>query len=173
MLPPRRPTSGPSNQRRYPRAPVRVKARLTVGSDRARQFEATLNTRNLSISGIFFESTFFLKLGQQVDVQLTLPGDRDVHARGRIVRVETRDERGRESGGFAVRFEEYVDASDVVLANFFMSEVLEKFVVDYAKRRKIKFAAAEMRALVDVLASWELSRSLNNITPWDTGGTGP
>jgi hypothetical protein len=162
------PKSG-SNRRRYPRAGLRVKATLSVGDQKGRQFEATLTTRDVSISGIFFESTFFLKLGQQVDVELTLPpSDRKVRAHGRIIRVETRDERGRSAGGFAVRFEEYFDSSDVVLANYFMSEVLRKFVEDYAKKRKLRFAAAEMDALVDVLASWELSRSLNDVHPWET-----
>jgi hypothetical protein len=164
----RPPPAKGSNRRRYPRAGLRVKARLTVGTDHARQFEATLTTRDVSISGIFFESTFFLKLGQPVEVQLTLPpNDREVRARGRIIRVETRDERGKELGGFAVRFEEYLDSSDVVLANFFMAEVLRKFVEDYARKRKLRFAAAEMDALVDVLASWELSRTLNDVHPLD------
>jgi hypothetical protein len=158
----------PKETRRFPRADVRVKAKLSMGSDKSRVFEATLNTRDISIGGIFFESTFFLKVGQAIDVELQLPPkNRWVRARGRVVRVETRDDKGRDAGGFAVNFDEYFDSSDVVLANYFMSEVLRTFVGDYARKRKVKFSAAELDALVDVLASWELSRSTGDVKVWD------
>ncbi|HEX4620503.1 MAG TPA: PilZ domain-containing protein [Myxococcaceae bacterium] len=153
--------------RKYPRADVRVKATLSVGNDKSRQFEATLNTRDISIGGIFFESTFFLKVGQVIDVELKLPPkNREVRARGRVVRVETRDERGQQAGGFAVTFDEFLDSSDVVLANYFMSEVLRGFVETYARKRKARFSSEEMDALVDVLASWELSRTTGDVKVW-------
>jgi hypothetical protein len=157
------------NQRQYPRAPIRVKARLTMGPPGSPQFEATLNTRDVSVSGIFFESSFFLKVGQTVDVQLDLPPDnREVSARGRVVRIETRDHRGKEASGFAVHFQQFFDSSEVVLANYFMSEVLKKFVEEYARRRKVRFSSAEMGAILDVLASWELSQSLHKVEVWQT-----
>jgi hypothetical protein len=160
------------NQRRYPRAQVRVKAHLTIGPDQSRQFEATLATRDVSVSGIFFESTFFLKVGQVVDVRLELPPDRrEVHARGRIVRIETRDDRGKPASGFAIHFEEFFESSDVVLANYFMSEVLKKFVEEYSRRRKVKFSHEELGAVIDVLASWELSQTLHKVEVWQTPRT--
>jgi len=163
---PRTPPSK-SNQRRYPRAEVQVKALLTVGDDSQRSFQATLATRDISVGGIFFQSTFFLKIGQAVDVRLELPPEgREVRARGHVVRVETRDERGKDAGGFAIHFDEFFEASDVALANYFMSEVLRKFVEDYARRRRIKFSHTEVGAVVDVLASWELSRTLNEPHVW-------
>ena len=161
------------NGRNYARAAVRLKARLSVGTGAVKQFEATLNTRDISVGGMFFESTFFLKLGQAVDVQLTLPPEnRDVRARGRIIRVETRDARGKEAGGFAVRFEEYVDHSDIAIANYFMAHVLQGFVQDYTKKRKVQFSPAQVKDIVDVLAAWELSRTEGGIPLWEPRGHG-
>jgi hypothetical protein len=149
-----------SNRRRYPRADVRIKATLSLGADNSRQFQATLNTRDISVGGIFFESTFFLKLGQNVHVKLALPPhNRWVRARGKVVRIETKGTpASKPSTGFAIRFEEYFEQSDVVLANYFMAQVLTRFVEDYAKKRKMKLSNAQSEALVDVLASWELSK---------------
>jgi len=159
------------NGRNYARASVRIKARLSVGSGASKQFEATLNTRDISVGGMFFESTFFLKLGQVVEVALTLPPEnREVRARGKIIRVETRDERGKDAGGFAVRFDEYVDHSDVAIANYFMAHVLQDFVDQYAAKRKVKFSPAQVKDLVDVLASWELSRTEGGIPLWEPRG---
>src|SRR5690242_5921412 len=103
-----RETAIASTRRRYPRAGLDVKVRLSVGAGKEKRFEATLHSRNISVSGVFFESTFFLKVGQVVDVELRLPPqNRPVRARGRVVRVESLDEGGKATTGFALRFEEY------------------------------------------------------------------
>ena len=162
------PSPARKNIRRYPRAAVSVKAKLFAGSDRSRSsFEATLNTRDISVGGIFFESTFFLKTGQTLDVELRLPPqDRLVRARGKVVRVETKQVHGKPSGGFAIRFDEYFDESDVVLANYFMDHVLRKFITEYGKRKRIRYAQEDVDQLVDVLASWELHRNSDEEGLW-------
>ncbi len=149
-----------SPRRRYPRAPLAVKARIWAGDDRTRYFSATLRTHNISIGGIFFESTFYLNVGQVLDVEFNLPPHhRKVHARGHVVRVEKLDETGREMGGFAVKFEEYFESSDVVLSNYFLNPVLREFLQGYLRRSKAKLSPAEQDFLIDVLAAWELEKS--------------
>lgn len=86
--------------------------------------------------------------------------------RGKVVRVETLDARGQAAGGFAIRFEEYFESSEVALANYFMAEVLTKFVEEYARRHRATFSVSEMEALIDVLASWELSRMQRDSPSW-------
>src|SRR5262245_17394747 len=56
-------TARPPTRRRFPRADVTVKVHLTVGEGPNRSFDAMLPSKDLSVSGVFFESTFFLKIG--------------------------------------------------------------------------------------------------------------
>jgi hypothetical protein len=137
-----------------------VKSRLWSGDDRSAYFEATLETHNISVGGIFFESTFFLKLGSELHVEFSMPPHRRVvHAKGTVVRVEKIDTGGQTRTGFAIKFEEYFDSSEVVLANYFLAPVLREFINGYAKRNKLKMPPAESDHLVDVLAAWELEKA--------------
>lgn len=152
-------TETASTRRRYPRAGLNVKVRLSIGTGRDKRFEATLHARNISVSGVFFESTFFLKLGQMVDVELQLPPrGRLVRARGRVVRVESMDESGKAISGFALRFEEYFDSSDVVLANYFLAPALRDFVERYAQKNRLRAPSEYVEQVVDILSAWELSK---------------
>ena len=54
--------------RKYPRADLKVKAHLSLAGDRSKSFEASLPTANISVGGLFLESTFFLKIGTLLDV---------------------------------------------------------------------------------------------------------
>lgn len=147
----------PRTRRRFPRAELKVKARLSLVSDPRRQFEATLSTANLSVGGIFFESTYFLKRGTPVEVQLRLPPqDREVRVRGRVVRVEPSD-RGRT--GFAVQFTEYFGESELALAGFFLAPVLKDFIVRYAKKNQFDADPEYVAHMADLLAAWELNRA--------------
>lgn len=146
---------------------MRIKARLFVGGDKNRQFEATLQTANISVGGIFFQSTFFLKMGQFVDVELRLPPhDRLVRARGTVVRIETLEASGKSLTGFAVRFDEYFESSEVVLANYFLAPVLREFLQGYVRKQKLRATADEIDRFVDVLAAWELSKTKESATIW-------
>ncbi len=150
-------------RRRYPRAPVRIKTRImSAGETKGSRFEATLSTTDISVGGLFFESTFFLKPGALVEVELRLPpNDRVVRAKGRIIRIE--EGRGKSArSGFAVKFSEYIDSSEVVLANYFLAPVLRKFIQDYAKKSKFP-AAAGVESAVDLLAAWELRKSADGV----------
>jgi hypothetical protein len=145
------------SKRRYPRAQAQLKATLKVTGNAKTQFEATLRTVDIGIGGLFFESTFFLKIGQRVDVELDLPPhNRHVHCRGRVIRVERLDERGKVRSGFAVKFDEYLGQSEVILANYFMAPVLRRFLQQYGKQHKLMLSTAEQDAQLDVLAAWEL-----------------
>lgn len=147
----------PSSRRRYPRAELRVKARLFVGGDKKRQFEAVLSTSNVSVGGLFVESTFTLKLGLPLEVELRLPpDDRLVRVRGRVVRVE---QGAKAPGGFAIKFEEYYEDSEVALAHHFLSPVLKEFLAGYVKARRLQPSAEYLAHAADMLAAWELTKS--------------
>jgi len=149
----------PSTRRRFPRAGLNVKVHLSVGEGKDRSFEATLPSRDISVSGVFFESTFFLKIGQEVDVSFRLPPqNRQVRARGRVVRVEQMEEGPKPRTGFAVRFESYYDSSEVVLANYFLAPALREFIEAYARRTRLRLRDEEMAQVVDIMSAWELEK---------------
>ncbi|HEY8208252.1 MAG TPA: PilZ domain-containing protein [Myxococcaceae bacterium] len=152
-------TARPPSRRRFPRADLTVKVHLTVGDGAKRSFEAVLPSRDLSVSGVFFESTFFLKIGQVVNVSFRLPPqNRVVRARGRVVRVETMEEGSKPRTGFAVRFEEYFDSSDVVLANYFLAPALREFIQSYAGRTRLRLGEETVNQVVDIMSAWELEK---------------
>ncbi|HVE83912.1 MAG TPA: PilZ domain-containing protein [Myxococcales bacterium] len=152
-------TKAAQTRRRFPRAGVSVKVHLTVGDGANRSFEATLPSRDLSVSGVFFESSFFLKIGQVVDVSFRLPPqNRTVRARGRVVRVEQLEEGQRPRTGFAVKFDEYYDSSDVVLANYFLAPALREFIQSYASRRRLRLGDDAVSQVVDIMSAWELEK---------------
>jgi hypothetical protein len=147
---------GSAEHRKYPRAPLSVTASLRLASDPRKYFEAALPTSNISIGGMFLTSTFFLKLGTQLEVTLSL-GTRDVHVKGEVVRVETAGPGGH--SGFALRFTEYMDGSEVVLATHFLSPILRDFLGDYADEHGFKASNEYVAQSVDLLAAWELKRN--------------
>lgn len=156
-----KPTSRPApahdSRRRYPRANVDVRTRLSLADDPSRVFEATLPTVNISVGGMFLESTFFLKMGTKLLVELKLPPKgRSVHVKAEVVRIETNAEG---SSGFALRFNEYLDGSEVVLATHFLSPVLKEFITAYAKQHRFDASAEYIAHTADVLAAWELKKA--------------
>lgn len=151
-----RDTEGES-RRIYPRVAVHVRARISVADDPSRFFDASLPTLNLSVGGMFLESSFFLKPGTQLMVELELPPkQRKVRARAEVVRVVSS---GEERTGFAMRFTEYFDGSEVVLATHFLSPVLREFLGAYAAEHRFEASAEYLAHTADVLAAWELKKA--------------
>ncbi len=152
--------------RKYPRAEVSVKAKLALAGDRTRTFEASLPTANISVGGMFLESTFFLKLGTMLDVTLELPPHgRTVHARGQVVRVETLSPNGH--SGFALRFTEYLEGSEVVLATYFLAPILREFIQEYARQHRLNAGPEYVSRTADVLAAWELRKAELGADVWE------
>ncbi len=145
----------PESRRRYPRADLSVAARLSLDGDKSHYFHATLPTANISVGGLFLQSTFFLKLGTKLEVELRLPPqDRVVKVKGVVMRVETAGNEAQT--GFAIRFTEYVGDSEVVLATHFLAPVLEAFLKTYTKERRLKASPEYLAQTADVLSAWEL-----------------
>jgi Tfp pilus assembly protein PilZ len=156
----RTPTAGALStdpRRRYPRASLQVKARLSLADSPERVFEASLPTANISVGGLFLESTFFLKLGTKLLVELELPPTgRTVNVQAEVIRIESS---GSEASGFALRFTHYYDGSEVVLATHFLSPVLREFITAYAKQHRFEASPDYISHTADVLAAWELKKA--------------
>lgn len=158
--------TAPSDPRRaYPRAEIHVSAKLSLADDPSRSFEASLSTVNLSVGGMFLESSFFLKLGTKLHVTLQLPQKgREVKVKAEVVRVESTV---LGASGFALRFTEYLDGSQVTLATHFLSPVLREFLSQYAKEHRFQASAEYLAHTADVLAAWELKKAELGGDVWD------
>jgi hypothetical protein len=149
------PTGDP--RRQYPRAEIQVRSRLSIADDPTRFFEASLPTVNLSVGGMFLESSFFLKIGTQLTIELQLPAKgRAVKVKGEVVRVEST---AQGQSGFAVRFTEYFEGSQITLATHFLSPVLREFLSQYAKEHRFDASPEYLTHTADVLAAWELKKA--------------
>lgn len=156
-------------RRQYPRAEVHVRAQLSLADDPSHVFEATLPTVNLSVGGMFLESTFFLKMGTKLLITLQLPNHgREVKVKGEVVRVESSD---KAASGFALRFNEYLDGSQVILATHFLSPVLREFLAQYAKEHQFDASPQYLAHTADVLAAWELKKAELGGDVWDLFAT--
>ncbi|MBI5510791.1 MAG: PilZ domain-containing protein [Deltaproteobacteria bacterium] len=153
--------SKPSDKRAFPRARERIPVQLSF-KDGNREFNATVQTEDISLSGIFFSSTFFLKTGKELLLEFRMPNDdRPVRVRGVIVReVHLNDRtpaRGKAVSGFAMRFTEYFADAKTILASSFLTAELDEFLDDYLVRRSRK-PKNEHDSLRDVIIAWEVGK---------------
>lgn len=161
-----RPTDEP--RRRFPRAPLKVRAELALADDPTRFFEATLPTLNIGVGGMFLESQFSLKVGTRLLIDLVLPSTgRPIRVKGEVLRVDAREDG---AAGFAVRFFEYLDGSDVALATHFLAPVVNDFLRAYAAERGLDATPAYLTATTDVISAWELRRAELGGDVWGAAG---
>ena len=147
-------------QRRFARARERVAVRL-IFDDGERHLEAIVHTYDISVSGVFLESEFFLKPGMVLDLEFDMPNEsRTVRARGIIVREVRLEESGRgvEGGsGFALKFTEYYDDAKTVLASSFLIVELDEFIDDYLRRRT-RQPTSDRELLREAIVAWEVDK---------------
>jgi len=144
--------------RRFPRAAEKIPVRLSRDAGSS-QFEATVYTADISLSGAFFTSEFFLKTGMELDLEFTMPNDdRDVRVKGVIIReVHIDQRRGQPRSGFAMRFTEFHADAKTILATSFLSADLDEFVEDYLHRRSKK-PSSELQQLRECIIAWEVGK---------------
>lgn len=150
---------GGEEHRSFPRARIRVPFLLTIGKDPDVRFSATLFSRNLSVSGAFLESTFFLPVGTLVDATFPLdPQEEPVRARAEVLRRHdaSKAQAGPASTGIAVRFTEFFGQTEVTLAKLFLGDRLRDFAERYLVSKRAVSLHRELDRVIDALAAWEL-----------------
>ena len=160
------PHDGPEH-RQFPRAKMTVPFRLWVGEGDDLRFEATLRSGNVSVSGAFLESTFFLPVGTEVRASFALDPEEDpVLARAEIIRTESAGRDGQGRTGFALRFVEFFEQSEVTLARLFLGARLKDFAEVYLASKRARSLTSELDRCVDALAAWELQKVTTTASPW-------
>ncbi|MFT3711939.1 MAG: PilZ domain-containing protein [Archangium sp.] len=158
---------GPEH-RQFPRAQMTVPFRLWVGDGEDLSFEATLRSGNVSVSGAFLSSTFFLPVGTEVRCSFALdPAEDPVLARAQIIRVDQANPRDPNArSGMALRFVEFFEQSEVTLARLFLGVRLEAFAKEYLASKRARALNSELDRCVDALAAWELQKVTSTSSPW-------
>jgi hypothetical protein len=164
---------GGEEHREFPRAVLEVPMAVWIGAGADRTFSATLRSENISVSGAFLRSTFFLPIKTEVNVRFSIDDDSDpVEAKGIIVREErSGDEKGGRSG-FGVQFVSFSGQSDVKLARLFLGDQVMEFVEEYLDSKRAKGLGSELERVVDTLVAWELQKVSGNkepVNPWKRG----
>jgi hypothetical protein len=161
--------TGPGvEQRKFPRARMMVRFSAWIGDEDDRRFSASFQSTNLSVSGAFLESTFFLPVGTEFWVSFKLEeNDPPVNARAQIVREERPDARtGEGRSGFGIRFVEFFGQTEVTLAKLFLGQKLREFAEEYLQSKRARSLSNEQDRVVDALAAWELLKVTEPGDPW-------
>jgi hypothetical protein len=157
-----------AEHRHFPRAEFNTRVELWMDEPggKERRFSAMLQSVNVSVSGAFVESTFFLPVGTELNVRFALEeGAEPVQARAEIVREErTEGPEGRT--GFGIRFVEFSGQTEVSLARLFLGMKLRAFAEEYMQSRRARGLPNELERVVDVLAAWELMKATTPGNPW-------
>ncbi len=162
---------GEAEHRQFPRAQLATRFEVWVdGEGGSKRFAASFTSINVSVSGAFLASTFWLPMGTVLGVRFSLePGVPPVLARAEIVREERGDGPGGRSG-FGIRFLDFSGQTEVALARLFVGMRLRAFAEEYLKSQRARGLPNELERVVDVLAAWELLKATTSAAdPW--GGT--
>lgn len=152
--------------RQFPRAELAVPVELWIGEGKERTFSATLKSSNVSVSGMFLDSSFFLALGTELSLRFGVgQGNDRVLGKGEVVR-EARSDSG---SGMGVRFVTFEGQSEVTLARLFLGDALREFAEEYLATARAKSLKGEFERVVDALAAWELLRVTRPGDPWRQG----
>ena len=153
--------------RQFPRAKMAVPFRLWIGEGDAVRFQATLGSVNLSVSGAFLTSTFFLPVGTELHASFELDAEEDpVLARAQIIRVEQPGRDGKGRSGIAIKFVEFLQQSEVTLAKLFLGMKLRAFAEAYLSSKRARSLSNELDRCVDALAAWELQKVTSTGSAW-------
>jgi hypothetical protein len=161
---------GEAEHRQFPRAQLATRFEVWVDGEGGRRFAASFTSINVSVSGAFLESTFYLPLGTVLGVRFSLePGAPPVLARAEIVREE-RDDGPDGRSGFGIRFMDFSGQTEVALARLFVGMRLRAFAEEYLKSQRARSLPNELERVVDVLAAWELLKATTSaVDPWQGG----
>ena len=143
---------------RLPRARMAVAFELHIGDGRDKRFSANLPSRDLSVTGAFLKSSYFLPVGTRLKVSFQVDEDLPpLRASAEIVRHEKAGPGGE--GGFAIRFSEFEGDSRVLVTELILGERLHVFIDRYLRSKRSRQFHGEAEKMADLLASWELHKA--------------
>jgi hypothetical protein len=96
------------NLRQHARSPVELPISISDAANRV-EGHIEFNTQDLSVGGAFIRSDLLFEVGEELQLDFTLPDGRAVRARGKVVRV-ARDSGDDVIPGMGIAFSALTDA---------------------------------------------------------------
>ena len=122
-------------------------------------FTAWVNSLNMSVGGVYLESTFFLKKGLAVELEFSLPKiEEPIRVSGVVVHVvqEKQVRPANTPSGFAIRFTKFHGDADVYLRAFLARGDLYHFVASFVAKALPKLKEEDLPKLVEMIVRWEI-----------------
>jgi len=148
-------------RRRQPRARAEFGVRLYGGDGRDTYLEARLNSADVSLSGIFLRSTFYLPVGASVRVEFDVPEVGRVEAHGVVRRVQP----AGDETGIGIEFDSFEEGSLEALVSVFVADEVREFVEGYCRARRGRPDTPSPTSLLHGILAWELHRSGAHTSP--------
>ena len=147
-------------KRRYERIEIGLSCRLFIpetGKADFLRFEAFTISQNLGLGGVFVESTFLLKPGVDLWIELALPAEA-LAMQGRIAHVVSLDDPGYPSG-MGIEFLEVDSHAREVLLRYFTPERYRAFfdaMMQEFPHLEREFELQDISLLVNLWEEWKI-----------------
>jgi hypothetical protein len=152
----------PEYKRSYDRIEVDLPCRLYIpeeGKKGGLKFEAYTASRNLSLGGVFVESTFLLKPQVELWIELGLP-DGPLAVRGRVVHTIPL-EHSQYPSGMGVEFLGVDSKGRETLLRYFTPSLYQEFyeaILSEFKHLERKFEMPDVSLMLNLWEEWKIKR---------------
>jgi hypothetical protein len=160
-----------SEIRRYERIDIELPCRLYIPGPDGLRFEAFCTSRNLGLGGIFVASTFLLKQGIDLFVELALP-EGPLAVRSRVAHVVALDD-AELSTGMGIEFLDVDAHGRETLLRYFTPQRYERFYGAFIEEFPHLKKTVPLRDVSLVLNLWEEWKIRNEGGPLSTASGAP
>jgi hypothetical protein len=157
--------------RRYERIDIELPCRLFIRGANGLQFEAFTTSRNLGLGGIFVQSSFLLKVGLELYVELGLP-DGALAIRSRVAHAVELEDRDFQSG-MGIEFLDVDAHGRETLLRYFTPTRYERFYAAFVEEFPHLRKELPLRDVSLVLNLWEEWKIRNEGGPLLTASGAP
>jgi hypothetical protein len=160
-----------SETRRYERIDIELPCRLYIPGDGELRFEAFCTSRNLGLGGIFVASTFLLRQGLELFVELALP-DEPLSIRSRVAHAVGLDDPKLDTG-MGIEFLDVDAHGRETLLRYFTPVRYHTFYGAFVEEFPHLRKALPLRDVSLVLNLWEEWKIRNEGGPLSTSSGAP
>jgi hypothetical protein len=160
-----------SETRRYERIETELPCRLYISGDEGLRFEAFCTSRDLGLGGVFVASSFLLREGVELHVELALP-EGPLAIRSRVAHVVALDDAELETG-LGIEFLDVDAHGRETLLRYFTPDRYKRFYAAFADEFPHLRKTVPLADVALVLNLWEEWKIRNDGGPLSTASGAP
>lgn len=144
-----------ADDRRYERIEIELPCRLFITGEGGLRFQAFTSTVNLGLGGVFVKSSFVLREGIELWLELTLP-DARLPVRARVMHAVPD---GGEAGGMGLEFLDVDAAGRETLLRYFAPDRYRRFFSGFAAEfphLESKLPLADVALVLNLWEEWKV-----------------